>query len=284
MQSYSDPNSSCLFNNNNSNNNPIIFVTDFLAGVTATLRGWSAFRTAVCNEWGGIRSKEYAENLRTRIIECFVECNVEGVINNNNGSNNNINHHTSFLKKPQITIENLEDAMFSYLEEEYSLVLEDNSEKEVSSLLFQMYEQCSKGDSTLAKQVVNDWRMANNSKESNSSNNNNGKVMVKTEGEMDEDSSDDDDDMDLCETAVVSENNSSTNGVVGVNGEYSNMLSSISTAEFASEYLFGTPNGIVETHEDGPVRQLGEAPPAKIQPELDDDGFAMVSTKRKGKN
>jgi Pre-rRNA-processing protein TSR2. len=44
---------------------------EFQAGVTAVLRSWSAFRTAVESGWGGAASKEKAEFLRTHIFECF---------------------------------------------------------------------------------------------------------------------------------------------------------------------------------------------------------------------
>ena len=44
---------------------------EFSAGVTATLRRWSALRAAVDGEWGGIDSHKKAESLRQGLIGMF---------------------------------------------------------------------------------------------------------------------------------------------------------------------------------------------------------------------
>ena len=44
---------------------------EFHAGITATLRSWSALRTSVESEWGGPQSKTKAEELRQSLYDCF---------------------------------------------------------------------------------------------------------------------------------------------------------------------------------------------------------------------
>ena len=53
-----------------------------------------------------------------------------------------------------MTQEELEDNLSSFMEEEFGIVLEDGSEIEISNLIWNMYEDCSKGDVRLAVRVV----------------------------------------------------------------------------------------------------------------------------------
>lgn len=198
-----------------------IATAEFQAGATAILRSWSALKTAVESEWGGVASKEKAEFLRSHIFEAF-----------------------DYKKgKASIDMYELEDNLAIYLEEEFSIVVEDESEKEVARLITEMFDQCGNGNFTLAREVV---AKANAAAQANTE-----KAMVQSNGELDEDS---DDEMDASP---------STN----------------SAQDYAGEYLFGAPAGQAQRVSKGPVRQLGEAAPEKAQPEVDDDGFTTVPTK-----
>ena len=108
---------------------------DFRAGVTACLRSWSALRTAVESGWGGnVReSQNKAEELRRNIFDIM------------DGSKCPI---------PNFTVDDLQDNLAIYLEEEFSVTLEDNSEKQVAETIFTMYEQCCSGDVTFARHIL----------------------------------------------------------------------------------------------------------------------------------
>src|SRR6056300_1285349 len=120
---------SSIITDDNTNNNPY---TSFQAGVTATLRTWSALKTAVDQTWGGTESSQKAEDLRSNILTYF------------DGTSSN----------PKMTLYELEDNLGAYMEEEFGVVLEDNSEREVADLIWRMYECCAKGDCGLANRVV----------------------------------------------------------------------------------------------------------------------------------
>jgi len=200
-----------------------IATSEFHAGVTAVLRSWSALKTAVESEWGGVASKEKAEFLRSHILNCF-----------------------DYKKsKPSIDMYELEDNLAVYIEEEFSVVIEDDSEKHIAKTIFTMYEHCGNGDFTISRQII-----------ANASNavKGGGKAVVQTEGELDEDS---DDEMDTSTSANVAQ-------------------------EYAGDFLFGAPAGQAKKISTGPPpRQLGESALDKPQPEVDDDGFAVVVTKKK---
>jgi pre-rRNA-processing protein TSR2 len=138
---------------------------EFHAGVTAAMRSWSALRTAVQTEWGGVDSKEKAEFLRTHILESL----------------------DYRLPKPKLEIDDLEDHLAVFMEEEFSIVLEDDSEREVSQLIWQLYQSCGKGDFSLSRQTVASSTNVGNSNE---------KVAVQC------DSDDSDDEMETATTNV----------------------------------------------------------------------------------
>jgi|EP00979_Chaetoceros_neogracilis_P010030 pre-rRNA-processing protein TSR2 len=197
--------------------------SEFHAGVTAVLRSWSALKTAVESEWGGVASKEKAEFLRSHILNCF-----------------------DYKKsKPSIDMYELEDNLAVYVEEEFSIVIEDDSEKQIAQTIFTMYEHCGNGDFTLSRQIIAN---ASNAVQGG------GKAVVQTEGELDEDS---DDEMDTATSANVAQ-------------------------EYAGDFLFGAPAGQAKKISTGPPpRQLGETALDKPQPLVDDDGFAVVTKKGK---
>lgn len=226
--------------------------TSFQAGVTATLRTWSALKTAVDQSWGGTDSASKAEDLRRNIFSYF------------DGSSPN----------PKMTLYELEDNLGAYMEEEFGVVLEDESEREVADLIWRMYECCAKGDCTLANQVVMDAIQAEEQLKGSG---------VKSVIQNGDDDDDDDDAMnegnDNQEVGGDIMNNSSSTATPNNEATIPNIISS-TASEYSSGYLFGGPPK--PKKELPPPRQLGEAEPEKPKPEIDDDGFAMVVTKKKG--
>lgn len=206
-------------------------IAEFQAGVTAALRSWSALRTAVDSGWGGIESQMKAEDLRKSILTCF------------DGS------------KPKISMEELEDNLFIYMEEEFSIVLDDDSEKQLAMLIFQMYETCSVGNFTLTKQIVENARIVSEAYTP-------GHNVITSEGEMDDGSDE--------ETEAT-------------NNSGSMDMPTITAQEYASQHLFGAPKIPNTTKNVQPARQLGEKSPEIPQEEMDEDGFAPVVSKRKGR-
>ena len=264
-----DPNN----NANNNNNNPY---TNFQAGVTAALRSWSALKTAVEQSWGGSTSTQKAEELRTQLFL----------------------HFDGTSPKPRMQLEELEDNLLAYMEDEFGIVLEDKSEIELAALIMDMYELCGKGDVVLANSVVeNAIRAEMVLKESS--------TMVKSviqSGDDDDDDDDMEDDSDVegdnmvggdhgGDAMTMTDANVAAAAAAGV-GEMQQQQQQISqpaaqqqqlsTVEaYAAGYLFGGPPK--PKKELPPPRQLGDAEPEMPQPVLDDDGFAPVVTKRKGK-
>eukprot|EP00568_Trieres_chinensis_P004929 CAMPEP_0183293434 /NCGR_PEP_ID=MMETSP0160_2-20130417/2119_1 /TAXON_ID=2839 ORGANISM="Odontella Sinensis, Strain Grunow 1884" /NCGR_SAMPLE_ID=MMETSP0160_2 /ASSEMBLY_ACC=CAM_ASM_000250 /LENGTH=149 /DNA_ID=CAMNT_0025454549 /DNA_START=360 /DNA_END=809 /DNA_ORIENTATION=+ len=144
-----------------------------------------------------------------------------------------------------MTLEELEDNLSIYMEEEFSVVLEDGSERQVADLIWRMYESCGRGDVSLARQVVASIETVVASQSAQ-------KVVVQEDSDMDED----DDTPDI---------------------------SSAAAKEYAGGSLFGNQQSQTKPAADlAPPRQLGEPEPEKPTVELDDDGFATVPT-RKGR-
>lgn len=203
---------------------------EFRDGVTATLRSWSAFRTAVDSGWGGVESQAKAEDLRDNLYRVF------------DGSSN---------PPRSMTQEDLEDNLTDYMEDQFSIVLEDNSERQVADTLWRMYDACFKGDNTLAKQmvVVAEKAVAES-------------VGYPVQVQLTEHDDDDDDEM-------VDESASAQPQPI------------LSAGEYASQSLFGAPQKTKKLVDDGPVRQLGKAGPEPPPPaEMDEEGFASVPSKK----
>mmetsp|Transcript_7853 Transcript_7853/g.8650 ORF Transcript_7853/g.8650 Transcript_7853/m.8650 type:complete len:226 (-) Transcript_7853:69-746(-) len=195
--------------------------SEFRAGVTAVLRSWSALRTAVQSQWGGIESQAKAEYLRTYILDAF--------------------DYTKASSNPKLEINELEDNLAIYMEEEFSVALEDASERDVANIVWQMYHDCGKGNFDFARNIVlKSLQVTNNARQE--------KIVVKgADGESDNEDSDDE----MMDTGT---------GATG------------SSSEFASQYLFGCPPG--ETISSAP-----KAPKEKVKPIVDDDGFTTVTKK-----
>jgi pre-rRNA-processing protein TSR2 len=225
-------------NNNNNNNNNNTSIDEFRAGVTACLRSWSALRTAVQTGWGGVDSLSKAELLRQHIFEQF------------NGQD--------FPPKGMDCMD-LEDNLAIFMEEEFSVVLEDDSERQIAETIWRMYEQCHQGDITLARHMVAVAETALSQVAEYP-------VQVQST-ECDDD--DDDEAMEADEAPTL----------IAVQG-----TSCLSPRDYANQYLFGPPRGSqLPAVPAGPVRQLGEDAPPVPEPEMDEDGFMTVSTKGKKK-
>lgn len=215
---------------------------DFQAGATAALRSWSALREAVQHSWGGNASAAKAEDLRSNLFTYF------------DGTSPN----------PKLSLYDLEDNLLAYMEDEFCVVLEDGSEREVADLIWRMYEACAKGEVTLAREVVrNAIRAEEALRDSNV------KSVIQSGEDGDDDMDDDGAEADAPPTEMGGES------AEGQQPAVNNAASS-----YASELLFGGPPK--PRPELPPPRQLGVPDPELPPPVLDDDGFSMVATKKKG--
>jgi len=222
----------------------------FRAGVTASLRSWSALRTAVESGWGGPESAVKAEGLRDAILG-----------------------QLDFRAYPPKTLDltDLEDHLAIYLEEEFSVVLEDASERQVAETVWHLYERCFHGDVALARQLVAQAEGALN-------------VAATHPSQLQSSEHDDDDESD--EEMMDADNEPDRSGLHESTTQPIPALSLpispfVGALEYANQPLFGSSQRQVRPVSQEPMRQLGEAGPAAPARDVDDDGFATVSTKRK---
>lgn len=96
---------------------------EFAAGVTACLRTWSVLRTAMENGWNNNVNNNHGEDLRSMILSCM-------------------NGIDRIPKKPIASLYDLEDYISYYMEDIYCIILEDNSEQQLSQTIYTLYEQC----------------------------------------------------------------------------------------------------------------------------------------------
>eukprot|EP00588_Corethron_pennatum_P014611 CAMPEP_0194267934 /NCGR_PEP_ID=MMETSP0169-20130528/2349_1 /TAXON_ID=218684 /ORGANISM="Corethron pennatum, Strain L29A3" /LENGTH=248 /DNA_ID=CAMNT_0039008967 /DNA_START=27 /DNA_END=773 /DNA_ORIENTATION=- len=229
---------------------PVDIQSEFRAGVTAVLRRWSALRAGVDSGWGGITSHAKAEALRQHLFIVF---------------DGNTRHPT--------TVNELEDELVVFMDEEFSVVLEDGSSLEVAQIIVDMYQKCCVRDVELARKMVH-------AAEVEAGNRPAGPVKVMAEGEIDEDS---DDDM-----GGDSETNPPQMVVGQVSLRSSRAEASAAATELAQTYisgeLFGSGPPAANTRSLEPQRQLGENDVEKnTDVMVDDDGFATVTRSRKKK-
>ena len=231
---------------------------EFQAGVTAALRSWSALRTAVEQSWGPRGTAEAAaaaaDDLRSNIFAYF------------DGTSPN----------PKLKQDELEDNLLDYMEEEFGVVLEDGSEREVADLICRMYELCGRGDVTLARSVMQSAIKAEEARRAS---------KIKSVFQGDDDIFEEDDDGDDMEDDSDSEGEEVESTTSSVHQESSmqvmNDTTNISVVQaYALGTLFGGPTKPIK--ETPPPRQLGVPEPEKPKPVLDDDGFAPAQTKKKG--
>ena len=132
-----------------------------------------------------------------------------------------------------------------------------------------MYESCIKGDFSFTRSIVQNAEEASIKCKSEQK-----KVTVVSTEDCD---SDDDIDMEIERIAMDEGDNHQPQALP------TNISMAQTAREYADQYLFGSPPGVRKMNMNLPVRQLGEVIPEKSQPEVDDDGFEMVTSKRKGR-
>jgi pre-rRNA-processing protein TSR2 len=252
---------------------------EFRAGVTASLRSWSALRTAVETGWGGAESIRKAELLRSQIFEIF------------NGE--------SVPPKSMADVTDLEDALAIFMEEEFSVVLEDRSDKQVADVIWKMYEACAKlGDVQMATQVVAVAEHA-------AAKLNQGYFPVQIVAPENADDSDDDEndvaheptdgtqtmetttvsvqsDKAMAQSAAGEDRAIDADPAMPVSPQVA-LLARTSAAEYAAQPLFASTKKR-KTLEQPPPRQLGEKPAASLEsnePPADEDGFAPVAKQKR---
>jgi pre-rRNA-processing protein TSR2 len=254
-----------------------VFITmdEFLAGVTACLRSWSALRTAVQNEWGGPTSIEKAEALRNEIIDCMLQKRISDIID-------------------------LEDALAIYMEEEFSIVLDDHSDKQVAATIYRMYEEVNNSMGqhqeqrlTNASYIMQIIQMAEKvTKEFGHL-----PLHIQSSEPMDDDMDNEGNDQDEMDTNTSNmEGNaiSQTEHVKTTTDVPVPDNSTTNVAEYASQPLFGLSREqrriqiIQKNAQQKLVRQLGESEPCivdvpKQNVVVDDDGFICVSSNRRNK-
>jgi len=234
--------------NNTNAATPLTFpLAEFQAGVTACLRSWSAFRTAVEGGWGGNDSIKKADDLRANIFE----------------------HMTGRTSTPSMSLEDFADNLAIYMEEEFSVTLEDGSEKEVAETLYRLYAECVQGKTALAEQLITvalRWEQQVAAAYP---------VQIQST-EHDDDDDDDDDD----ENDAMMDTTSDSFGMNGAAAAAAQPASQPTTttplvpftnaADYASQSLCGKPKKPKAPRENEPDEVT-----------MDDDGFATVTKSRR---
>jgi pre-rRNA-processing protein TSR2 len=177
---------------------------------------------------------------------------------------------TGCTATPSLELEDLEDNLAIYLEEEFSVVLEDESEKQVALTLFQLYGQCVQGQTQLAEQLVQtalryDQQIAAAYP-----------VCVQSTEQDDDDDDDDDDDEAMMDTTGDDGPTIATEPLLQqkppIMQQPETTPAFTSTADYASQSLFGKPK------KPKAPRQPREEPQDAI---VDDDGFETVTKARR---
>jgi len=177
-------------------------------------------------------------------------------------------------------VHDLEDNLAIYMEEEFSITLEDGSEKEVASVICRMYEECGRGVVGTAREVV---EIAKQNEKLDGKK----EVVVQSPGEMDEDENEDEDmmgedSMDTTSgaTAATGANECRMEGFVSGATASS---TAVGVEEYAAGALFGGGKP-PKKKEEMIITPLSESRPEKPAPvEVDEDGFAMVAPKKGGR-
>ncbi|KAJ2829516.1 rRNA accumulation- protein [Coemansia erecta] len=93
----------------------------FVEGVDHILSKWTALELAVQHEWGGRNTQEKRDNLVDEIADYFDGLARKG-------------------QAPETT--DLEELLLDILDEDFSITLEDASEKEVARIICQLFSEC----------------------------------------------------------------------------------------------------------------------------------------------
>ena len=226
-------------NSQNQSYDPIL---EFRAGVSACLSSWSALRTAVESGWGGgeRESQKKAEDLRAHIFQKM---------------------HGKKCPLPNYDSIDLADDLAIYIEEEFSVTLEDDSERQLAEVIFQMYERCLNGDPTFARQMVTKAASA---------------VALASQFPVQVQTTehdDDDDEMDVAESSTMIGKTNATE-ILGQQLS-SGAITPSNLVDYVSQPLFGKAKQQKSVPKE-PVRQLGQVLEDSGDVEMDDDGFAPV--------
>lgn len=275
---------------------------EFRAGVTACLRSWSALRTAVESGWGGRESFAKAEAIRSYILDTMT------VATTTNSNRNSTTKQCSYS-----VVEDIEDYLAIYLEEEFSVTLEDGSERQVAECIWRLYESCLRGDYALVHQMVTaaehivqqcaalpppQIQSTEHDDEDDDEGDEDGAGdesapnLVMAHATTTNSGHDDVDMMDATEIPAVAgvgelHQGQEPNGHLSPYNKNATTNKAWNAREYGEQYLFGAPSPVrlMVHHDHGPVRQLGQTmePTKKSEEQLDEDGFAPVTTKSKRK-
>lgn len=111
----------------------------FELGVTLILHSWPALTVAVKEEWGGPDSADKRDWFAGVIVDLF---------------------HTN----PLTDAEDLEDFLAQVMEDEFELVLDDESEVQTASQIMAIRKQCGKGEFATVDQMYEQWKVKKDAK------------------------------------------------------------------------------------------------------------------------
>ncbi|KAJ2727147.1 rRNA accumulation- protein [Coemansia sp. Benny D115] len=97
----------------------------FIEGVDHVLAKWTALVLAVANSWGGPETQDKRDDMVDEIVEFF---------------------DAAAAKRQAPEPTDLEELLKDILEEDFTISLEDGSEKEVASILTRIFNECRTGN------------------------------------------------------------------------------------------------------------------------------------------
>ncbi|KAJ2556838.1 rRNA accumulation- protein [Coemansia sp. RSA 1933] len=155
----------------------------FIEGVDHVLANWTALELAVQHGWGGRNTSDKRENMVDEIVEYFDQQ----------------------VRKKNTTIEttDVEELLVQVMEEDFSIMLEDQSEKQVAALLCSIFAECKSGNFATVDKMAEEREARGSVGNAASRSQAAQRPAAATDGEQDDDSSgseeEDDDDEDMNE-------------------------------------------------------------------------------------
>ncbi|KAJ2614508.1 rRNA accumulation- protein [Coemansia sp. RSA 1365] len=148
----------------------------FVEGVDHILNRWTALELAVQHEWGGHDSQEKREDMVDEIVE----------------------HFDKLIRKrktPEPT--DLEELLLDIMDGDFSVALDDQSEKEVAKLICSVFFECKTGNFTTVDRMAKERNVREKSGAAKSaarkSQSNNAQQMADDSGSEDDESASDSD-------------------------------------------------------------------------------------------
>ncbi|CUV06792.1 unnamed protein product [Cryptosporidium hominis] len=102
----------------------------FVQGVNQVFSTWTILNLSVEGGWSG----RFANKKREELIQEVI---------------------MSFQSGRKVNSNNLANFLMEAMETRFSTIVEDDSDLEVAELICEMYDQCSKGDYSLVKKIMN---------------------------------------------------------------------------------------------------------------------------------